>query len=140
MLQKKWSALFGIRIILSASPWESHFQRLTEGEFDLGAIELNALWSDPFHFFEFFENKNDPLNICSWEAPAYKDLLQEARTTHTFELRSRLLKKAEQLLAQQVPAIPLYQLKGIYLKRRDVADVLTSGYFLIDFKQASRIN
>jgi oligopeptide transport system substrate-binding protein len=135
-LKESWEEIFGLRIELVPSPWGAHFRRMSQGEFHIGAIELNALWSDPLHFLEFFGEKNNSLNLSRWENRPYQNLLQKARTSP--HLRKELLKEAEALIAEESPAIPLYSIRGMHLKKKNVSSLNASPYFLIDCKWANK--
>ena len=136
MLARQWKEAFGIDIHLKKYEWETYLERLVGGKYQIGGIELNARWGDPLHLLECFEDKNDHLNIPSWEHPHFQKILKLAKQTHSLEEHNRLLKQAEAYLAQQMPAIPLYQLSGKFLKKKGLKGVFTSDTFQVDFKWA----
>ena len=138
MLCQVWKEIFEIEIHLTQNEWNVHFDRLVSGAYQIGGIELNAWWSDPLHLFEFFESKADLLNIPFWEHVQYKKIMCLAKQASTIEERNLFLKQAESLLAEEIPAIPLYQLSGNYLKHKGLEDVFSSENFQIDFKWANR--
>lgn len=139
-LKKQFESIFPLQIQLQPSEWSAHFQNLLDGSFHMGIIELQALWSDPLHFLEFFEQKENPLNISNWESPYFQFLLQKGRSAATIADRNGFLKEAELFLTEELPAIPLYQLQGNYLKRKNLSSVSASEFFSIDFKWALKKN
>ncbi|MCH9627656.1 MAG: hypothetical protein S4CHLAM2_12980 [Chlamydiales bacterium] len=133
-LCRQWKEAFDIQIHLESYEWETHFNRLLEGKYQMGGIELNARWNDPLHLLECFENRADVLNISSWENGSFQRLLIQAKQGATIKERDLVLKQAEALLAEEMPAIPLYQLSGKLLKRKGVKGVYPSNCFQVDFK------
>jgi oligopeptide transport system substrate-binding protein len=140
LLKNQWERTFQIEIHLRPNKWSTHFQQLVQGHYDLGLIELHALWSDPLHFLEFFEQKTDSLNIPHWENGPFQTLLQKGRMAPSIYERNEFLKQAELLLAQEMPVFPLYQLCGKHLRSDDLLGVVTSEFFSIDFKSAHKQN
>jgi len=137
-LCRQWKEAFDIPIHLENYEWGTHFNRLLEGNYQMGGIELNARWEDPLHLLEFFEDRTDLLNIPSWEHQQYRTFLNQAKQTSSLEERDQFLKKAEAFLAEEIPAVPLYQLTGRYLKRKGLKGVFPSSCFQVDFKWASK--
>lgn len=136
MLCKRWKEAFGIEIHLKGFEWDTYFERLREGQFQMGSLELLSDWADPLHLLECFEDKNDSRNISSWEHPHFQRLLKTAREAASIEERNCFLQQAEAFLADQIPAVPLYQLSGNYFKKKGLKNVLSSDSFQIDFKWA----
>ncbi len=137
-LCRQWKEAFDIPIHMESYEWDPHFNRMLKGEYQMGGIELQARWGDPLHLLEFLEKQQDYINFPSWEHSHYRQLLNQAREARTLEERNLHLEKAEAFLAEEAPAIPLYQLKGRYLRRKNLKGVCCSGNFQIDFKWAYR--
>lgn len=135
-LRRQWEEIFDIPIHLESCEWDTHFNRLLDGKYQIGGIELNARWNDPLHILEFFENHKDRFNITFWEHPHFKILLNKAKQAYSLAERNWYLKKAEMLLAEEMPAIPLFKISGRYLKRKGLKGVYPSNCFQIDFKWA----
>jgi oligopeptide transport system substrate-binding protein len=133
-LCKQWKEAFGIDVHLKRLDQDSHADRLIKGKYQIGSIELNAYWADPLHILELFEDKKDSRNIFKWEDPFFKMLLFKAKQAASFEERNGLLREAEAFLAEQMPAIPLYQLSVSYLKKKNLKNVFTADLHQLDFK------
>ena len=135
-LCRQWKEAFDIPIHLENYEWGTHFNRLLEGKYQMGGIELNARWNDPLHILEFFEERHDLFNLPSWEHRQYRAFLSQAKEAASIEERDHYLKKAEAFLADEIPAIPLYQLTGRYIKRKGLKGVSPQSNFQVDFKWA----
>lgn len=140
---KQWQDLFGIEIQIRYYEWETLLQRFTSAKHHMGCIELNACWNDPLHLLEIFEEKSHSFNFANWEDPEFQKLLRDAKmlplqgeNDHVLKKRCQFLKEAEALLAEEVPAVPLYQIAGHYFKKNSLKNVGTSANFQIDYKWA----
>lgn len=137
MLSKQWKETLGIDVHLKSLEWNDYGDRLMKGEYQMGSLELKARWPDPLHVLEFFEHKHDLLNLTRWEHPYFQALLRQAKEAGTLEERNCFLNQAEAFLAEHMPAVPLYQLAGNYLKKKNLNNVFADT-FQIDFKWASK--
>lgn len=134
-LVEQWREAFGIEIYLESMEWKQHFERMIQGKYQFGGIELKPLWCDPLHLLEYFFQKEDTLNLSSWQHPKYQKILQDAKLAN-FEERKVLIARAEEMLAEEMPMIPLYSLSGHYLKRKNLKGECPSEFSQIDFKWA----
>ncbi|MFN0065380.1 MAG: peptide ABC transporter substrate-binding protein [Chlamydiales bacterium] len=135
-LVRQWKEAFDIEAHLEMHEWKAHFDQMVRGEYQFGGIELKPLWGDPLHILEYFYRKQDILNLASWEHPKYRTLLTAAKEAANMEERNRFLKEAEEFLADEMPVIPLYNIKGNYLKRKGLKGEYPSEFYQIDFKWA----
>lgn len=131
---RQWKEVFDIDISLEYADWDHHFKRLVNGKYQIAGIELHAQWGDPLHLLEHFEKKDDVLNLSFWEHPRYQELMNLARASNTLLERNVYLKEVEALLAEEMPALPLYQIRGNCLKNKGLKNVYPSKFFQIDFK------
>lgn len=133
-LARQWKEIFGIDIHLESYSWRDQYEQLIQGRYQMASFEFKALWRDPLHLFDAFYKKGSPPNFSGWEHPHYRQLLQQAKAADDFEIRNGLLAEAEELLAQEMPIIPLYQLTGHLLRKRNIKHLLTTECFQADFK------
>jgi len=120
-LVEQWKVAFGIEVHLREMDWKSHFDLIAQGKFQFGGIEIKALWNDPLHILNGILDNN----LSKWKNEEYKCALD-----------SNQLVKAEAILAEEMPMIPVYGLKGNYLKRDSLHGECVSEFFQIDFKWA----
>jgi len=135
-LARQWKEALGIHIHLEGLDWRDHHERLVSGKYQMGDFEFKAMWKDPMHLFNAFDKRGSSLNFPNWEHPTYRQLVKQAKQTQDEALKRQCLAQAEEILANEMPLIPLYQLSGHLLKRRTLQDVFVSECFQIDFKWA----
>lgn len=134
LLVSQWQKAFDIEIGQQSYEWDTYINRITQGDYKIGGVELQANWGDSLHVLETFEENH----YSFWEHPQYRSFLNKAKSASTIEQRDLFLQKAEKFFAEEMPAIPLYQLTGNYLKRKELQGVTTSEFFQIDFKWSSK--
>jgi len=105
-LQEVWSKTFGIDVRLQAQEWNVLRSNLGKGLFEVtGCFEV-ALYKDPMEFLERFVSIN-PCNFAQWTFPTYGETVTSAKKERDPQRRLELLGKAEQILTEQVPFIPI---------------------------------
>jgi oligopeptide transport system substrate-binding protein len=101
-LQAQWCDGLGVEI-----PWETTvdvetFKNRLQGERPhLILSGMVAVWPDPDHFLR------GPLLATGWQNSAYDGLVAEARRVAEQSERVKLYRQAEQILAEEVPILPL---------------------------------
>jgi oligopeptide transport system substrate-binding protein len=92
------------------------------------------VYADPIDFLNLLQSKNSN-NFGKWSNKTFDQLLQEANVTYAnkYEERWKTLQKADQLVAEEAPLVPLYQLTEARLVDDSVQNLvygpLGSGYY-----------
>ena len=116
----------------------TRFSRLPEQVNQVAAIIIAADFNDPINFLDVFKYKESGTNNTGWENPQYIDLLNRSALCRDSEERKQLLRKAESLLMDEMPLIPVYHFALVYLKRDDLDNVLLSPLGQMDLRWARR--
>ncbi len=135
-LLKQWKEAFGISIHLESYNWRDHIEQMIDGRHQIGGVEVRALWHDPLHILEHHSITSHDFNVSHWEHSGYQALLNQAKEVIDLQERRQFLKKAEELIIEEVPLIPLYQMAGHSLKRRPLKNLFISDCFQVDFKSS----
>ncbi|MBS0623059.1 MAG: peptide ABC transporter substrate-binding protein [Verrucomicrobia bacterium] len=133
-LAKQWKEAFGIEVHLESTGSREHYERMTQGRYQMASFELRAMWKDPLHLFDMFDTRGTSLSFPGEGYSKYRLLLQQAKQEDDLQLRRQYLAEAEELLAEEMPILPLYQLSGHMLKKRGLKGVFVSECFQVDFK------
>ncbi len=104
-LQKIWEDELGIRVHLEQLDATSLIQKLYAKNYDLSITSWIAQVHDPINLLERFKEEN-PKNYSSWSDDNYRALLEKA--TSSIEQRTFYLEKAQAVLEETMPIIPLY--------------------------------
>jgi oligopeptide transport system substrate-binding protein len=138
-VKQQWEKAFGIEVELQGQEWVSYYNSLVEGTFLAGGLSWHSRVRDPIYNLSLFKHKEDKLNVSRWENPEFSRLLNQAEEEIDAESRGNLLVKAEQLLMDEMPVIPIYFLTVSYLKNSRLENVYVSDINEIDFAMARKI-
>ncbi|MGE3954409.1 MAG: peptide ABC transporter substrate-binding protein [Parachlamydiales bacterium] len=135
-LQAQWQAAFGIPIELRREEWNVYYERISRGEYQLGAMSWVTSIDDPIWFLQVFDARDIGVNRTRWENTAYSDLLAKSQKVVEMADRQALMQQAEALLMEEMPVIPLFSIRDAYLKREGLEGVFLSNLSQVDFKWA----
>lgn len=108
ILHQQIKDCLGIDFQLKPLPWNSVFNRMSQGQFQTGLILWTSWVDDPIYTLNTFKSSTQELNFVKWEHPKYEQLLDLSdQETNPFQ-RSRYLVEAEKILVQEMPIIPLF--------------------------------
>ncbi|NGX61593.1 MAG: Oligopeptide-binding protein OppA [Chlamydiae bacterium] len=105
-LQESWMKTLGIPIQLKSEEWNVLRSNLEKGEYIISAAYEAAFYNDPLELLERFITIN-PCNFPRWTHPEFGKLVTEAKYETDQERRLELLSKAEQLMMEELPFIPV---------------------------------
>ena len=108
ILKEMWETTLGLEVKLRQTDGKTHKDCLHKRNYEIALSSWIAQYPDPMNILERFKNRSNAKNYCSWEDPEFTSLLELAKKTMDPLERLSLLEKAEELLADQVPIIPLY--------------------------------
>ncbi len=137
-LQQQWIKAFGIEVRLE--PCESHvyFDRMRQKNYQIGIGSWVGDIKDPINFLEVFKSKENGTNMTRWESADFRELLSASMKVRDRVERLTLLGKAEHLLMENVPVLPLFHVSFNYVKKSDVKGVYFSELGYLDFRHAYR--
>lgn len=133
-LQEQWRSTLSIQVELEGIEGNVYYSRVAKLDYDLALGSWIADINDPMNFLEIFKFKNGGSNNTGWENAEYAALLTEASQSVDGEERNALLGQAEEILARELPAIPLYHTTQLYLMQEEMRNVVISSLGSIDFK------
>ena len=121
---------------LQSTEAKVYFDQLKQQHYQLGIGNWFADFSDPISFLEIFKHKGNGTNNTQWEHPEFIALLDQSAKVADDQTRMQLLKRAEKLLIQEMPIIPLFYSSYNYVKKPAVKGVYFSELGYLDFKNA----
>ncbi len=134
-IQQQWKAAFDIEVHLEAVEGKIFFSRIAQNDYQIALGDWTCDFADPINFLEVFKY-NKGSNHTAWENPEYVALLDASATLSGTE-RTQVLARAETLLIQEMPIIPLYSINLMYVSQPYLKNVVLSPGGVIDFKWAS---
>ncbi len=137
VIQEQWKAIFGIAVQLQSIENKVLLNAaISKGNYQLAYGDWIADNNDPINFLQIFQSKSTGTNNTGWENITYANLVQQASNEKDTELRKGLLAKAQDILMEELPVLPLFHHNMLYVKDNDLKDVLLTDTGGIDFKWA----
>jgi oligopeptide transport system substrate-binding protein len=135
-VQTQWEKTLGIKVQLEAVEPKVFFQRVSQKEYQIAAGSWTADFNDPVNFLEVFKYKNESTNNTGWENPDYIDLLNRSGVCRESEERKQFLLKAEEILMNEMPIIPVFHFVLNYVKNPKFSGVALSPMGQLDLRWA----
>jgi len=132
--QQQWKVAFGIEVALQSCEGKLFYDRLKNGDYQIGLRSWFGDFRDPIAFLEVFKYRNNGTNNTGWENNHYIELLDASSIERDETKREKLLVEAEGLLLAEQPIIPLFYSTYNYLKNPSVKGVLFSELGYLDFR------
>jgi ABC-type oligopeptide transport system substrate-binding subunit len=135
-----WKNELGIDVKVTALKWDQMIQRMENRNYDLALMGWSADYADPSVFLKKYTTRSSN-NHTGWSNSAYDLVINQAATSTDEGTRMKALHKAEDILLQELPVLPIYDYTQIYAAKKGVKGVFVSPMEDgIDFKWAYRDN
>src|SRR3990167_701127 len=135
-LQETWSRAFGIKVQLQQQEWNVLRANLSKGIFDVCAAFEAAYYGDPLEILERVGRKS-PTNFSQWVNDDYRKLISAAILTDDTQGRLEILGKAEKLLLEELPFIPVCSDRLFFVHRDGLGGYTFDSLGAIDLSYAS---
>lgn len=125
-----WQKNLGVTVKLQNQEWKTMLDTKHTGNFDVVRYSWNADYDDASTFLNNFRT-GDSQNTSRFSNAAYDDALASAAKAADATERGKYYQQAETILAQEVPAIPLYHYVRTHLVKPWVGGFYSNnlGYF-----------
>lgn len=112
-----WKAALGAQVTCTIiEDDEARFAAYRRGDFDMGLMIEAAAAPDPLEILEGFQSTPENFgNIGHYHSTKFDDLLREATESADFLARAEKLARAERILLDDLPALPLAYSRTAYL-------------------------
>jgi oligopeptide transport system substrate-binding protein len=113
--------LAGLTVDVSAVPFSNRLEKSRSGEFDIVLGGWTPVFADPIDFLNLLQSNNSN-NFGKWAHNDYDQLLKDANETYAndYEKRWEAMQKADRLVADEAPLVPLFQISEAYLINENV--------------------
>ncbi|GAA0315958.1 oligopeptide ABC transporter substrate-binding protein OppA [Bacillus carboniphilus] len=135
-VQQMWKEALGIEVGLENTEWQVYIDQLHSGDFQVGRMGWLGDFNDPINFLEIYRDADGGNNNTFWEDPNYKQLLIDSQTEKDAAAREAMLKEAEEIFMDQLPAAPVYFYTNVWLQAENLKDVVVSGLGDVQLKWA----
>jgi peptide/nickel transport system substrate-binding protein len=118
----------GIPIEIVPNEWGSHLARTSHGEHELALMGWVGDTGDADNFLYVLLDKDtatlgSALNVCFWKNDAYHDLMIAARRDLDPRKRAEVYRKAQEIIFDEAPMVPLAHAQALAACRASVEDL-----------------
>ncbi len=133
LLKADWEKLFSIRVQLEPLSFKEFWHRLPRQEFQMSLVCSVSQFTDPLNFLEKLEHRHVPINFSGWENHQYQHYLNQYRNTGDHQKRQILMQKAESILSDEMPIMPICYYQYSYLQKPHIRNLTISPIGAIQF-------
>ena|GEM_PF-1892682 len=119
VLQAMWKNVLNVDVLLVNQEWKTFINRVELGDYHLARADFFADDSDPLSILSAL-TQSSGRNHTGFAHAAYDDLLFRAQALPRSDARDALLRKAQRILVDEVPVLPLFVLQQSTLVLPDV--------------------
>ncbi len=134
-------AKIGVKVNIITYDWSVFNQKLSKHNYDSVLIGWNADNSDPDNFFTPIlscASASTNSNRSRWCNNQFDSILKDAKSTTKQYARAQLYQKAERLIAEQVPLLPLAHSTRLMVKRKDNTQAKLTPFSGISFTKTTK--
>lgn len=121
--QEMWRSELGIEIDLENVEFQVKLDREQAGDYDISRAGWIGDFMDPMTMLELWWSQSS-FNDVKYNNPEYDALLDEAKSTVDQSVRMEAMRKAEKMLAEDMPVIPVYFYTQPYIVKEGVTDII----------------
>ena len=118
-VQEMWKKNLGVNVRLANQEWKVYIDSQREMNYDFARFGWIGDYVDPNSFLDMFLTGGGN-NQTGWSNPDYDHWVREAGKTGDMQKRYECFQKAEAILMEESPFIPIYQYTRSYLLRPSV--------------------
>ncbi len=113
-IQAFWKQVLGVQAEIRVYEWTAYKAAQQNGDYEVSSSSWSGDFLDPSNFVELWRS-NGGNNNTGWSSQAYDDELLAAQRSISRDERMTHLERAESLMLEQQPIIPLYWGHRTYL-------------------------
>lgn len=132
-VQQMWKKALNVDVRLVNQDWKVYLATTKSMDFQMARASWIGDYVDPISFLDCFVTGGGN-NRTAWGSAEYDALIEEARRTNDVQARFALFQRAEQILLEAAPIIPVYYYTRPYLKSPRVRNWRTNILGYISFK------
>lgn len=135
-IQKMWTENLGVNITLNNTKDKTNTDNIQILDYEVAQTGWIGEFNDPFYFLKNYRDANSNHNFTGWENGEFQSLLMQSQSETDENKRIELLKRAEGVLMQDMPVIPIYFYSNYWVQNENLESVALSGLSHIQFKWA----
>ncbi|MGF1689981.1 peptide ABC transporter substrate-binding protein [Photobacterium kagoshimensis] len=125
VVSSMWKKNLGVNVELANQEWKTFLEKLSAKNFELARYAWVGDYNEASTFLSYFESQG--MNYSGWSNIDYDTAMSSAIKAKDDGKRNQFYQKAEQVFAEEMPAIPLYFYTRSVLKQTKVGGYSTEN-------------
>lgn len=121
--QEMWRTTLGIEIGLENVEFQVKLDREQSGDYQISRAGWIGDFMDPLTFLDLWWS-DSAFNDVKYNNPQYDELIKTAKSTNDQKVRMEAMKKAEKMLMEDMPVIPVYFYTQPYTVKPNVTGII----------------
>lgn len=128
-VQNMWKENLGVNVTISSQDWNVFLETRKQGDFQVARDGWLGDYNDPVSFIDIWVTGGGN-NNAQWSNKEYDKIVSEIKSTTDSKERYAKMHEAEDILAKDMPIIPIYFYTDLYLISDKLEGMYTSplGY------------
>jgi oligopeptide transport system substrate-binding protein len=122
-LQQMWQQNLGVKVQLQNMEWKVYLDTLKKGNYQFGRLGWIDVYMDPSASLDLLKSTFGS-NYTNWKNPQYDQLVNAAESTTNTAVRMQEMHKAESILGDQMPIIPIYFYTNVLAFQDDITGIV----------------
>jgi len=118
VMASMWKKALGVQVELANQEWKTFLQKLGQKDFTVARYAWMGDYNEASTFLSYFESSG--MNYSKWSNDAFDKAMQQAAIAPSNKERNGYYQQAEEVFAQEMPAIPVYHYTKTILKQPQV--------------------
>lgn len=133
---RQWEVVLGVKVRYERLLWNTYFEALHRGDIMVGGLVWYPRYEHPVYFYDILAFREHTVRITTWKNARYNRLIHQAKFAEDPQECSAYIKQAEEILLEEMPAIPLLYQKFRYTKNPRLKGYIISNINMVDFRAA----
>lgn len=133
VVRHQWKQNLGIDVSLEGVEIKTFGERLHTQQYAVARASWYGDYNDPTTFTDKFRSYSEN-NDAKWSNAEYDRLVEQADSTADNTERLKLLSRAENILLNEAPILPVYQYVNVSLNRDEVRGLVPNPKNMVQFK------
>lgn len=135
VLQQMWKQHLGVEVAITTTELKTLIGTFRSRDFDLGLIGQFYVLDDPSDPMATRAGKGNSNNLAHWTHPRFETGLADLRRAQTATERFALFTQLENLLAAEIPYLPLFHADRVHLLHPSVKGWRGNRFAIVDWRE-----
>ncbi len=134
VIQQSWAQI-GVNVELTNQEWAVFVNTRQNGEYEIARHGWIADYTDPMTFLDMWVTGGGN-NDAGFSNPEYDSLIAQAKVETDVDKRAEMMRKAEDILMDEMPVLPIYYYTSVNAAQPNVKGVIYSALGQVTVKTA----